>query len=146
MKERSGSLEIEMKRSIALAGLLLSLAAPTAARAGWDPRQTQIVKAANEVLDSYPQAFVNVCKVADGKARLDAADQRLKSIIPAMEKALTEYAVYEIFVLRAPKFASAALPPERCRKRKRFEPEIEARMARYEAAVAALVAEVAKPD
>lgn len=130
-----------MKRIGAIAALAL-LAAPTPVLADWTPRQVRIIQAANEVLEADPQAYMNSCKVVDGKARYAAATERLKAIIPPMEKALSAWAVYEIFVLRAPIYGPGAIPPKRCKRLKRYEPEREARMARYEAAVAALAAEM----
>jgi hypothetical protein len=132
-----------MKWLAALAALILALGAP--ASADWNPRQTRIIKAANAVLEADAFALMNSCKVADGKARYAAQVERLKALMPALERELGSYAVYEIFVLRAPTFAPGALPPKKCKKLKRFDPEKEAVMARFEAAVAALAGAVENP-
>jgi hypothetical protein len=130
-----------MKPIAALAALAL-LGTPTAALADWTPRQERIIKAANEILEADLYAFPNSCKVLDGKARHAAGVERLKAMLPALEKALSSWAVYEIFVLRAPTFGPGAIPPKRCKTLKLYAPEPEAKMARYEAAVAALAAAV----
>jgi hypothetical protein len=134
-----------MKWGAAMAALILGLGAAAPARADWNPRQTRIIKAANEVLESDAFALMNSCKVADGKARYAAQVERLKALMPALERELGSYAVYEIFVLRAPTFGPGALPPKKCKKLKQYAPDREAVMARYEAAVAALAAAVENP-
>jgi hypothetical protein len=134
-----------MKWVVAMTALVLALGAPAPARADWNPRQTRIIKAANEVLEADAFAFMNSCKVADGKARYAAGVERLKAMMPALERELGSYAVYEIFVLRAPTFAPGALPPKKCKKLKHYAPEKEAVMARFEAAVTALAASVKNP-
>jgi hypothetical protein len=112
-------------------------ASPVAA-ADWAPRQVRIIKAADEVALSGAFALMNKCRVANGPARLAAGQSQLEKMVPALEGALSKWAVHEIFVLRAPVIAGNALPPAKCKAVKKPKPGPEAAMARYEKAVDAL--------
>jgi hypothetical protein len=127
---------------LAIAMLLQAAPAAPAPRADWTPRQVQLIKASNAVMESDTYALLNSCAVVDGKTRYAAATERMKSLVPALERELGSYPVYEIFVLRAPVINPAALPPAHCKRLKHPKPEREAAMARFEGAVSALAAAV----
>ncbi len=126
-------------------GLVLALlaAAPpasAAAPAGWTPRQERLIRSSNEIVLADSLALMNSCKVMDGKRRYAAATDRVKALVPALEAEIGSYPVYEIFVVRTPVINPAALPPARCKRLKRTDPDREAIMARFEASVSALAA------
>jgi hypothetical protein len=114
------------------------LSSPAPAQADWTARQEKIIRAANEVVEADMWAYTNSCNVADGKARYAAGTDKVKAMLPAMEKEIGSYPVYEIFVVRAPTFGPKAHPPRRCKAPKRYAPEKERIMIRFEQAVEAL--------
>jgi hypothetical protein len=113
---------------------------PPAAPAGWTPRQEQLIRLSNAITLADAFALMNSCKVMDGKARYAAAAGRVKALVPALEVELGSYPVYEIFVVHAPVINPAALPPARCKRLKRADPDRESIMARFETTVSALAA------
>ena len=120
------------------AASLALLALPSSAQADWTARQERIIRAANAFVMADMWAYTNSCNVVNGKVRYTAGTQRVKAMIPAMEKELGAYPVYEIFVVRAPTFGPKAHPPRRCKTLKHYAPEKERIMVRFEQAVDAL--------
>ena len=114
--------------------------APQAARQSrFTPRQVNIIRRANAVIEADGWALMSACRILNGRPRYDAARRRLIELRPALVRELGEWPVYEIFVIRAPTVNPAAIPPARCRPRRRYEPDREALMRRFEEAVEALV-------
>jgi hypothetical protein len=123
-----------------LAVTAASLFAVPAAAFDWSPRQANVIRAANQVVEQGSWAYMNSCEALNGKARYAAALDRVKALTPLMEKELGAYPVYEIFVLRAPVYGPKAHPPKRCKPKKTYRADREAIMQRFETAVAALEA------
>ena len=118
--------------------LALGLTAAQPAPSGWSPRQETLIRAANAVLSSDSWALMNACRVSDGRVRYDAARSRLEGLKPRLASEIGDYAVHEIFVIRAPRINPQAIPPARCRPLRRYDPEREGLMSRFENAVDAL--------
>lgn len=126
-------------------GVCVAAFSSSPAFADWTPRQATIIRAANAVVEAEPWAYTSMCSVLDGKRRFDASQLRLKEMHPAMTKELGDYPVYEIFVLRAPMYASSARPAERCKAPKRYPVEREQAMQRYELTIESLATVLRQP-